>query len=203
MNRVLNLIIMAMIACCMSANECDVESFVSRLLNQYPKAKLLDIYKSCFQDFMGAEHLVNDTASVQYYLEQELATTDVDNLMPWYYEPCGVNGNYVRVSLRAVMEGRVSPDTLLESFIASANNTSRPDIEEWAARWHETIQVIDKMELKLPHYVDDKSFIEQVLAQGKYAISHSPDYREAYCPHYRIVKRSIFEQRIKPLLPCH
>ena len=34
----------------------------------------------------------------------------------------------------------------------------------------------------------------------KYAISHSPDYREAYHPHYRIVERSIFEKEIKHLI---
>jgi hypothetical protein len=28
--------------------------------NTYPKSRLLDIYKSCFQDFMGADHLVPD-----------------------------------------------------------------------------------------------------------------------------------------------
>jgi len=31
-------------------------------------------------------------------------------------------------------------------------------------------------------------------------ISHSPEYREAYRPHYRIVERSIFENEIMPLI---
>ena len=83
----------------------EVETWVGSLLEQYPKARLLDIYKSSFQDYMGAEHLVGDTASVRGYLEQELATTDIDDLQPWYYEPCGGGGRYVRVSLRAVIEG--------------------------------------------------------------------------------------------------
>ena len=74
-----------------------VDSFVNGLLEQYPKARLLDIYKSSFQDFMGAEHLVADAASARNYLEQELATTDTANLQSWYYEPCGMEGRYVRV----------------------------------------------------------------------------------------------------------
>jgi hypothetical protein len=36
---------------------------------------------------------------------------------------------------------------------------------------------------------------------GKYAISHSPEYCEAYHPHYRIVENGIFEREIKTLLP--
>jgi len=143
---------------------------------------------------MGAEHLVSDTATVKAYLSQELATANLDEMMPWYYEPCGINGNYVRVSLRAVLEGRITEENLLNAFIASANTIDRPSVDIWAEQWHSFISVIDKMELGLPYYDQDKEFIEQVLAQGKYAISHSPDYREAYAPHYRIVRRDIFEQ---------
>ena len=72
-------------------------------------------------------------------------------------------------------------------------------MEQWGKRWHEMISIIDRMNLGLPHYDEDKQFIEQVLAMGKYAISHSPEYREAYSPHYRIVKRDIFEQELLPL----
>ena len=190
-----------MATCCASVTLAqDVESWVTDLLAQYPQARVLDIYKSCFQDYMGAEHLVGDRASVAAYLEQELATTAVDDLMPWYYEPCGINGNYVRVSLRAVKEGIIDADVLLDAFVRSANDPDRPTTEAWAERWHGIVAIIDKMGLELPYQQQDKQFIEEVLAQGRYAISHSPDYREAYSPHYRIIKREIFEQELKPLL---
>ena len=200
MKRIYHFIIIATLALSMTAQGYDVESFVNSLLEQYPKARLLDIYKSSFQDFMGAEHLVSDTASVRAYLEQELATTIADDLMPWYYEPCGVHDNYVRVSLRAVMEGKITLDALLNAFIASANTPTRPAVEDWATQWHCMMLTIDEMGLVLPYYEEDKAFIEGVLEQGKYAISHSPEYREAYAPHYRIVERSIFEREILPLL---
>ena len=45
---------------------------------------------------------------------------------------------------------------------------------------------------------DIKQFIDSILTVGRYAISHSPEYREAYRPHYRIVERSIFEREILP-----
>ena len=187
--------------CCFSAQGQTIEGFVTVMLERYPEARLLDIYKSCFQDYMGAEHLVSDTATVQHYLEQELATTTADDLMPWYWEPCGVYGNYVRVSLRAVHEGFITADDLLNAFIASANCADRPSVEAWSAQWHTIIKVIDQMKLNLPEYVQDKQGIDNVLAQGKYAISHSPEYRNAYAPHYRIVRRDIFERDIQPRLP--
>lgn len=191
-------------ACCMCIQAQNIENFVTGMMEQYPKARLLDIYKSCFQDYMGAEHLVNDPASARAYLDQELATTDISTLQPWDYEPCGVNGNYVRVSLRAVIEGKITADQLLDAFVRSANEGKRPTVAMWAGRWHEILLVIEKLGLDLPHQQEDKAFIEDVLAQGKYAISHSPDYRDAYAPHYRIIKRDIFENELKPLLqtPC-
>ena len=178
----------------------DVEGFVNRQMQAYPKSRLLDIYKSCFQDYMGAEHLVSDGQRVKAYLDEELNTTSLDDLMPWYYEPCGIDSSYYRVSIRAIKESLVSEDLLLNAFIRSANTEKRPSVESWSKRWHKIIGTIDQMKLDLPNYQEDKQFIDSVLSVGKYAISHSPNYREAYHPHYRIVERSIFEKEIKKLI---
>jgi hypothetical protein len=57
------------------------------------------------------------------------------------------------------------------------------------------------MKLDLKQYEQDKQLIDSVLNRDRYALSHSPEYREAYNPHYRIVRRDIFEQEILPRLP--
>ena len=178
----------------------DVRGFVNRQMQTYPKSRLLDIYKSCFQDYMGAEHLVSDRQRVKAYLDEELNTTSLDDLMLWYYEPCGIDSSYYRVSIRAIKESFVSEDQLLDAFIRSANSEKRPTVESWSKRWHMIIGTIDQMKLDMPNYQEDKQFIDSVLSVGKYAISHSSDYREAYYPHYRIVERSIFENEIKNLI---
>lgn len=198
MKKILVFSIMLLLSASMSAQ--DIVGFVNRQMESYPQSRLLDIYKSCFQDYMGAEHLVSDKDRVKAYLDEELNTTTLDELMPWYYEPCGIDGNYVRVSIRAVKEGIMTKDLLLDAFIRSANNPRRPTIEAWRDRWHEIIGTIDEMHLNLPNYLEDKQFIDSVLSKDKYAISHSPEYREAYHPHYRIVERGIFEQEILPQL---
>ena len=178
----------------------DVEGFINRQMQTYPKSRLLDIYKSCFQDYMGAEHLVSDRQRVKAYLDEELNTTSLDDLRSWYYEPCGIDSCYYRVSIRAIKESLVSEDLMLNAFIRSANSEKRPSVESWSERWHKIIGTIDQMKLDLPNYQEDKQFIDSVLYVGKYAISHSPDYREAYHPHYRIVERNIFEKEIKSLI---
>ena len=178
----------------------DIQGFVSRQMQVYPKSRLLDIYKSCFQDYMGAEHLVSDRERVKAYLDEELQTTSFDDLMPWYSEPCGVNGQYIRVSIRAIKENLIAEDMLLDAFIRSANSEKRPTVESWRDRWRKIVDTIDQLELNLPNYQQDRAFIDSILSVGKYAISHSPEYREAYRPHYRIVEKSIFENEIKPLI---
>ena len=178
----------------------DIEGFVNRQLEIYPKSRLLDIYKSSFQDYMGAEHLISDRQRVKAYLDEELQTSSLDNLMPWYYEPCGVNGQYIRVSIRTIKENLIAEDLLLDVFIRSANSDKRPTVESWRDRWHKIIGTIDQMNLNLPNYQQDREFIDSVLSVGRYAISHSQEYREAYRPHYRIVEKSIFENEIKPMI---
>ena len=199
----MSIVLMTMLALVFSAHGEEVKHFVSHLLKMYPEARLLDIYKSSFQDFMGAEHLVSDTASARAYLEHELAIISPQELSTWYYEPCGTEGRYVRVNLLTVFQGFISADTLLDAFIRSANLSNRPTVEQWIEQWHLMLCEIDSMELQLPNYQEDKQFIEDVLNERRYAISHSPEYRNAYSPHYRIIRRDIFEQDIKPLLPDH
>ena len=196
MRKQMTIAIMLLIS--ITAMAQDIENFVSNQMQTYPKSRLLDIYKSCFQDYLGAEHLVSDRQMVKAYLDEELNTTSLDDLMPWYYEPCGIEGNYVRVSLRTVKEDIIQENLLLDAFIRSANNKERPSVDSWREQWHKIIGTIEQMNLNLPSYSEDKQFIDSILSAGKYAISHSPDYREAYHPHYRIVERNIFEREIKP-----
>ena len=119
----------------------DIEGFVHRQLQTYPQSRLLDLYKSCFQDYMGAEHLVSDRPKVKAaskreesktsfdspereqartkfksYLDEELSTTTLDDLMPWNYEPCGIDSNYYRVSIRTIKENVISEEMLLDAF---------------------------------------------------------------------------------------
>ena len=162
-----------------------VKDFVNSHMESYPELRLLDIYKSCFQDFMGPEHLVADTASVSAYLDQELNGMAGETPAAVYYEPCGPDGKHVRVNLSAVQQGIIS---------------KHPSVKAWKKRWKKMLRTIDGMHLNLPHQAEDRAFIDGVLKQGKYAISHSPEFREAYHPHYRIVERSIFERELKPLL---
>ena len=103
------------------------------------------------------------------------------------------------MSLRVVSDGLFDAERLLDAFVRSASTTQRPTIDEWKAEWARLLAAMRPLVEHLPHFDDDRQFIDGVLQQGRYAISHSPDYRQAYHPHYRIVERSIFEAELLPL----
>jgi hypothetical protein len=178
----------------------DIQSFVNDQLRTYPELRLIDIYKSCFQDYMGAEHMVTDRKAVEEYLEEEIGTSNVADMQPWYYEPCGIKGRYVRVSIRAIKENLISKEVLLDAFMRSANAVKLPSVKSWKRNWKKIVRTIDKMEIGLPNYEEDKQFIDSILSEGKYAISHSQEYKDAYHPHYRIIERTIFENELKPMI---
>ncbi|MBR1799619.1 MAG: hypothetical protein IJ761_06990 [Bacteroidales bacterium] len=176
------------------------EAFLQQHMSAYPQSRLLDIYKSCFQDYMGAEHLVADRDRAMAYLEYELTQCNADTIAPRMYEYCGVTGQHVRVSLLTILDGRLTKDELLDAFLRSANSHSRPSVDDWNKEWHKILATVEAADLDLPNFDSDKTAIETLLNRGEYATSHSANYRTAYQPHYRIVERSIFEKEILPKL---
>ena len=189
-----------LLAIAVSVSAQHVQAFVRWQMEVYPQSRLLDLYKSCFQDYMGAEHLVTDCQRVKAYLDRELAEIDTVKLLSWYAEPCGIEGRYVRVSLKAVKESLIDEETLLDAFVRSANVQKHPSVQTWKERWHNITAAIDSMDMQIPNYDQDRAWIDSILSVGEYAISHSPEYRETYRPHYRIVERSIFEAELRPLI---
>lgn len=182
-----------MLASCTTSSQnprqAQISEAVMRMLEAHPQSTLQDIYKSCFQDAFGPGHLVNDTAAARRYLESELAENDyIDTVLA---EPTGIDGNYIRINLLLVERGEVSEDALLEALMASANNATPPQQDEWRERWHEIVSQISAMDVRLPGFEADSAMLEQLLSEGRYVMHHSELYSQAYHPHYRIVERSL------------
>ena len=169
---------------------------LEHLMDTYPEARLQDIYKSFYQDHFGPGHLITDTAMVRHYLFTELAENDVS--YPIYYEPTGFEGRFVRVFLSAVADSLVSAEELLDAFVRSANEFQEPQTE-WVTEWTEVVRTIRENEISVEGFDEDEPALTEA-AQNKQAMHHSRAYNAAYHPHYRIVRRDIFEEEILPKL---
>ena len=157
------------------------------LHTRYPQATLQDIYKTCYQDYFGAEHLLTDTASARKYLRLELdecRETDM-SAMP-NEEPTGFRHRFSRINLSNVVNGKLTEQQLLTMFIeAAAKDNAYGD--DWAGEWNKIVNIALQVN---PSWRDPELMAElQEAAKANCAVRHSEAFRKAYNPHYRIVKQ--------------
>lgn len=168
-----------------------VKAAVSTQLETYPESRLQDLYKSFFQDRFGPGHIIRDRQSALEYILSEIA--EADTLAGARTEPCGWQGNYIRVNLSVITDGLISAEELTNALMASAKEVKPEDIEHWKNEWAEIVAIIEKDHPDIPDLAEDKSKIEELLSSGQYAYHHSAAYEAAYHPHYRIIASSVLD----------
>ena len=163
---------------------CDAAVRTRELLTEhysrYPEMEISDIFKYLFQSAFGCEHLVSDRAAVTEYIKRELESMSTD------YPPCidKLDGAYSRVHL-SCLDGNLTPEEFAELFCLSA----KTEVEGRVALI-EKIRVAREMILDgdLPFSVDEFDTIHSKWSELGYpAIHHSPTFREAYRPAYRVI----------------
>lgn len=183
-------------ACKQKEQAKTLQAALERYMDNYPEARLQDIYKTFYQDHFGPGHMITDTSMARQYLYSELSGNDVS----WvgYYEPTGREGRFVRVFLNAVADSLISAEELLDAFIRSANEYQEPKTE-WVTEWSEIVKTIRENEIYVEGFEEDEPQVTEA-ARNNQAMHHSRAYKDAYNPHYRIVRRDIFEKEILPKL---
>ena len=177
-----------MLAACVTKKpneEAAIRSMCEEIAQRYPQATLQDIYKTCFQDFFGAEHLLRDTAAAHQYLKAEIAATEAQDLsaMP-KYEPTGFRHRFTRVNLSLVHSGEMSENELFARFAEAAGTNNA-----FSDKWEEEGQTIEKIALEVqPAWADSALQTElRYAASVSSPVRHSETFRQAYHPHYRII----------------
>lgn len=189
-------VFMLMSSCRQKEQSQTLRAAIEQQIATYPESKLQDVYKSFYQDHFGPGHMISDTESVRRYLYMELSENDVSS--PIYYEPTGCEGRFVRVFLSAVADSLISADELTNAFVRSANEFQEPQTE-WITEWEEIVRTIRDGKMSVKGFETEEPELTKA-AQNREAVHHSREYNSAYHPHYRIVRRDIFEKEIKPKL---
>jgi len=182
-----------LIASCANKDTVKIKNAVTIQMSLYPESTLQDLYKVFFQAEFGPEHIIADTASAGRYLDSELMIPDKSDIM---YEPIGVDSAFFRVHLCAVQSGIISRNELFDAFISGAGKVEIEEIAAWAEKWHKIESVIESMDLQLTSYESDCIAIDSMLNAGQYVLHHSKQFRHAYDPHYRIVRKDLFYERL-------
>lgn len=186
------------------ADLAKIKSAVEQQMRDYPASTLKDVYKNFFQDSFGPGHLMSDQSDavqrMSDYLRSECEQAELDVDPSPYYVKTGWRGNFYRVNLSVINDGKVPFDTFLQAFIESAESFSLPKVEDWRREWAEIERIYLSCEFADSEYETDSAAIQTLLAGGEYASHHSRAYEEAYHPHYRLIEKNIFEERLLPLI---
>lgn len=138
---------------------------------RYPRMEPQDFGKLAYQSEFGPEHLIRDRAGVLAMLEEELALCTGAAIPP---EPIG-NG-----LCRFHLEG-LSPEALpllLELFCRTA-----AEHQGSAAGLAWRIALLEALDVP-----GITKWLSGWRAEGLPAVRHSPTFRDAYAPHYRLLR---------------
>jgi hypothetical protein len=183
-----------------------IRDAIGAQLREYPETRVQDVYKDFCQDNLGPGHLIPNPASAQDYLLSELREyrEDLDSaryLKPELrYFPVGDRHNFVRVDLSVVLDGLVGEEALLDAFVRSANEGRISSEKDWVRKWRRVAAVLKRDFPGIPGATADLAAIDSLIAGGNLILHHSPDFEEAYHPHYRIVASDIFDEELKDLI---
>lgn len=189
------LLCLGLLTCAAAPREAIRQALLTQM-GRYPESQLADVYKNFFQDRFGPGHLLGDTAAARKYLRQELLETgSYDGPL---YEPTGAEGNYMRVNLSAIVEGKITENEFFDAFVESVAGKEDTSSASWPEEWSEIENIIKETGLTFPDEESDRTMISERLKSGDYAMHHSERFNDNYRLHYRIIATPVFLKRILP-----
>lgn len=188
--------------CCGELTVMNVETSLRAMKCRYPKITLCDVYKSFYQDYFGAGHIISDKKKAMNYIKEELKTVNKISVgvemncramrsEATGFEDCGAIGRYVRVDLWKIKNGEIDIKDYVSMLMQSVEE--KIDTAGWLKEWNFILYVIQESHIKIDNYDKDLQLINSRIAAGEYGMHHSKVFNECYHPHYRIIKREIIK----------
>ena len=153
---------------------------------RYPLMRPTDAVKLVFQNEMGGGHLIADARKSLERLCTEVGQIPFDSAAPLFED---IGNGLGRVMLAGLDPRLYTPEQLNADFVRSAqHHQGDPDM------LRQKLDVLRKAAAEglfafSATELDD--FLGPYMASGCPAVSHSPEYRTAYRPAYRIAEKSL------------
>ena len=152
---------------------------------RYPLMQPTDAVKLIYQNEFGGGHLIRDEQACLNYLRREYTSVAQDPTVPLYED---IGHGIIRVNLAAVKPEDL--EQLGRAFIDSAaKHKGTMD------RFLNKLEVLRKLANEGLFNFDTNAlnaYLSEYEAAGYPAVSHSPEYRQAYKPAYRIIRKAYF-----------
>lgn len=169
----------------------DFQDIILDHYSRYPQMQLKDLYKLVHQAAMGSEHAVKDIQSARQWLEREIEILPGHSDEP-VIDPITPDQSLVRVHLKPYLDSGGDPESLLRSFIRTANEYqgSKEVLKQY---WECTKASTNQGDLPFtPGDLD--SLFNHMASLDFPAVHHSEQYQVAYAPHYRVLYQGFLIQ---------
>jgi hypothetical protein len=149
-----------------------------------PAMKAKDVYKLLYQGVFGVGHIMGPGA--WEYLQKEVAGVDInDQPGDPLIESVSLDGSVIRMNLRPYIREGYSLNHLME---AMRNSEITGDPTHFVDIWDAFAELVWSGQLNFEH--DEVDAINKGLDKNApQPQHHTPQYREAYHPAYRVVRR--------------
>ena len=160
----------------------ETKAALVRHCERYPDLQIRDLFKFLYQSSFGCEHMISNPEAVEEYIKSE--AEQYRAAAKEIIEP--LDGGWCRVHLDCIKEG-LEVHTLARLFYLSADHA-----EDGKERLLDKLSVLSEAaeEGLLPF---TKEAVADAIAkwreEGYPACHHSEDFRAAYGPAYRLVKK--------------
>ena len=166
----------------------------TRLISEHHERRPLmradDWYKLLYQGVFGVGHIMGESALAKL-VEEAGRVRDLEPQGEPLIERVSPDGAVVRVNLRPYTRGGGSLEALHEAMLASSSVKGDP--KQFIRLWRRFKRVAEELHIG----VDEREMCEldDLLAdRGPVPMHHTPEYREAYYPAYRVVILKEFEK---------
>jgi len=152
---------------------------------RYPLMQPTDAVKLIYQNEFGGGHLIRDEQACLNYLCREYASVEKKPAAALYED---IGNGIVRVNLAAVKPEDL--EQLGKAFIDSAAK-HKGTLDSFLHK----LKVLRMLTAEGVFPFDTNAlsaYLYEYKAAGYPAVSHSPEYRQAYNPAYRIIRKAYF-----------
>lgn len=159
----------------------EILEILRRHLEKYPKMTPQDCFKLIYQNELGPGHLVRNEKESLELLKKEWDSIEADENEE-LIEPLG--NNLCRLNLKKA-KCRYTPEEINDIFVRTAN-IHRGRMGEFMHNMKLLKHNLENLPVNFT-YDEFIEFQEMYRGRGYPALHHSPQYKEAYDPHYRVV----------------
>ncbi len=173
----------------MKPNKKETSQILQLHMEKYPLLQPIDLIKLLYQNEFGGGHMIADAAQSLSFIKQEYALVPHGATEP--FEALG-NG-MLRVYLTGIDINNYSLEQLNHDFVLSASMHTGS-----MTTFHQTLEwlISEEFALQCPFSGNDlKDYIYTYQKQGCQMVSHSPVYKDAYHPAYRVVMEDLIRNR--------